>query len=94
MSADRVTEARGIALSGASGTGKSRAMTQLISRMWKQFADHELSDAAIVSLRVPSPATLKFVGQMVLKATLGRTTGLVHLGFGPLSIARTQSLIA
>lgn len=68
LSADRVTEARGIALSGASGTGKSRAMTQLISRMWKQFADHELSDAAIVSLRVPSPATLKFVGQMVLKA--------------------------
>ncbi|PRY74510.1 TniB protein [Yoonia maritima] len=68
LSADRITEARGIALSGASGTGKSRAMTHLISGIWKRFAEHDLPHGAIISLRVPSPATLKSVGQMVLRA--------------------------
>lgn len=68
LSADRITEARGIALCGPSGTGKTRATIHLNTRMRERFADQKLSDAAIVSLRVPYPATLKFVGQMVLKA--------------------------
>lgn len=62
------TDARGIALSGASGTGKSCAITQLIFRASKGLEGSETTGAAIISLRVPSPATLKFLGQMILRA--------------------------
>jgi hypothetical protein len=63
----RVREAHGIALLGASGTGKSWAIEQLIQRAQIRFREVELPDCAIISLRVPSPATLKFVGYMVLR---------------------------
>lgn len=64
----RTSEAHGIALSGASGTGKSAATAQLLSQTRAYLAGSSLPDATIISLRVPSPATLKFVGQTVLRA--------------------------
>ncbi|MBJ2153963.1 TniB family NTP-binding protein [Paracoccus sp. IB05] len=64
----RNAEAHGIALSGASGTGKSCAIAQLIARSRQDLAQSSLPSAAIISLRVPSPATLKFVGQTILRA--------------------------
>lgn len=63
----RAREAHGIALLGASGTGKSCAIAQLITKMHTKFGQDRLTDQAIVSLRVPSPATLKFVGHMLLR---------------------------
>lgn len=66
--AGRISEAHGLALSGPSGAGKTSAMVQLIvrSRKWLECSGHE--DTSIVSIRVPSPATLKFVGQTLLRA--------------------------
>lgn len=68
IAAGRSADAHGIALSGASGTGKSCAMAQLISRARIELAQTSCADAPIISLRVPSPATLKFLGQMILRA--------------------------
>lgn len=64
----RARDAHGLALSGASGTGKSAAITQLLKRSRQHLdrAGHE--DLTIVSLRVPSPATLKLVGLSLLRA--------------------------
>lgn len=66
--AERTSDAHGLALSGPSGTGKTSAMVQLAvrSRKWLERSGHE--DFSIVSIRVPSPATLKFVGQTLLRA--------------------------
>lgn len=66
--AGRTSEARGLALSGPSGTGKTSATVQLMSRSrkWLDGAGHQ--DFSNVSIRVPSPATLKFVGQTLLRA--------------------------
>lgn len=57
-----------MALSGASGAGKSAAVIQLLKRAreWLDAEGH--ADLTIVSLRVPSPATLKLVGQSLLRA--------------------------
>lgn len=68
ISAGRSADAHGIALSGASGTGKSCAMVQLIAAAQNELAASSSPDAMIVSLRVPTPATLKFMGQMILRA--------------------------
>lgn len=68
ITAGRTSEAHGIALSGASGTGKSAATAHLLSKMQAYLAGSSLPDATLISLRVPSPATLKFVGQTVLRA--------------------------
>lgn len=68
IAAGRSADAHGIALSEASGTGKSCAMAQLISRARTELAQTSCADAPIISLRVPSPATLKFLGQMILRA--------------------------
>lgn len=68
IAAGRSADAHGIALSGASGTGKSCAVAQLLATAHAELARSSLPDATIVSLRVPSPATLKFVGQMILRA--------------------------
>lgn len=68
ISAGRSADAHGIALSGASGTGKSCAIAQLIAGAQKELAMSSLPAATIISLRVPSPATLKFMGQVILRA--------------------------
>lgn len=68
IAAGRTTDAHGIALSGASGTGKSCAMAQLLNTARDYLSASSFPEASIISLRVPSPATLKFVGQMVLRA--------------------------
>ena len=68
IAAGRTADAHGIALSGASGTGKSCAMAQLLSSARQRLSISTHPQATIISLRVPSPATLKFVGQMVLRA--------------------------
>lgn len=61
----RVSEARGIALVGLSGAGKTTAIDRLIlSLNQKPDAD----TIPVISLRIPSPATLKYVGQTLLKA--------------------------
>lgn len=64
----RAREAHGMALSGASGAGKSAAVTQLLRRARESLDAAGHSDLTIVSLRVPSPATLKLVGQSLLRA--------------------------
>ncbi|MEE9452998.1 MAG: TniB family NTP-binding protein [Paracoccaceae bacterium] len=63
----QTSEARGFALIGASGTGKTTAINKLLS-----LHDAPNDDAAcqVISLSVPSPATLKYVGQTILH-TLG-----------------------
>ncbi|MCF6433859.1 ATP-binding protein, partial [Leisingera sp. MMG026] len=68
ITAKQTGEAHGIALSGASGTGKSAAVAHLIRRAQKSLETSNLREATIVSLRVPSPATLKFAGQTLLRA--------------------------
>lgn len=80
---DQHPEARGIAVVGLSGSGKSTA----IRRLFHKHSDLQLlSDgverADVVSLTVPSPATLKHVGHSCLNA-LGypirrdRTAGII-----------------
>lgn len=64
----RFSEAHGLALSGASGTGKSAAMAFLLDRARQRLVTTQHPDATIISLRVPSPATLKFLGQTLLRA--------------------------
>lgn len=68
IAAGRAPEVHGIALSGASGTGKSAAMTQLLARAREKLDRAGHADLTLVSLRVPSPATLKLVGQSLLRA--------------------------
>lgn len=98
IAAGRSADAHGIALSGASGTGKSCAVAQLIARAKAELAHSSCPDATIISLRVPSPATLKFLGQMILRA-LGynlsaELAGLVHLGSGPASAASAPGALS
>lgn len=68
MQTGRTSEAQGLALSGQAGAGKSAAISHLLTQESKRLADLGYGDSTIVSLRVPSPATLKFVGQMLLRA--------------------------
>lgn len=64
----RVNEAHGLALSGPSGAGKSAAIAHLLKSERGRLDTAGHGDATIISLRVPSPATLKFVGQTLLRA--------------------------
>jgi len=61
----RACEARGIALVGLSGAGKTTAIDRLILSL-NQKPDTDT--IPVISLRIPSPATLKYVGQTLLKA--------------------------
>ena len=67
-----VTEARAIALIGASGSGKTTAAKRLISSQPDLIFEDNVANTAgqceIVSVTVPTPATLKFVGQTTLEA--------------------------
>ena len=69
LEAGRTNEARGIVVIGNSGSGKSTA----ISRLFKKHEDLQVLHpgqvkAEVVSLSVPSPATLKHVGMSCLNA--------------------------
>ncbi|PTW39750.1 TniB family NTP-binding protein [Rhodovulum kholense] len=64
----RVNEAHGLALSGPSGAGKSAAVAHLLKSERARLDTAGHGDATIISLRVPSPATLKFVGQTLLRS--------------------------
>lgn len=68
LDAGRSSEAHGLALSGPSGTGKSAAMNHLLAGVGQQLSTPRHWDAPIISLRVPSPTTLKFVGYTLLRA--------------------------
>ncbi|MDP0927924.1 ATP-binding protein [Paracoccus onubensis] len=67
MDAGVVSEARGIALIGASGSGKTTAVNRLL-RSSSDLVLGGIDDIRcdVVSFPVPSPATLKFVGQTAL----------------------------
>lgn len=71
LDAGIVAEARAIALIGASGSGKTTAAMRLISTQADLVFDEtdgkETGQCEIVSLTVPTPATLKFVGQTTLE---------------------------
>lgn len=76
-------EARGIALIGASGSGKTTAVARLLSHSAGLGGDATKTPRKdVVSFQVPSPATLKFVGQTALEA----------LGY-PLRRERTEMII-
>lgn len=65
----RFREARGIALVGESGSGKSTAMRRLLRTLPADFLPDLKPEACpVLSFSVPSPATLKFVGQHGLQA--------------------------
>lgn len=64
----RVSEAHGLALTGSSGAGKSAATEYLLGNQSLRLSDEGFGDTTIISLRVPYPATLKFVGQTLLRA--------------------------
>lgn len=68
INAGRSSEAHGLALSGASGTGKSAAMVHLLGKVPRHLMAADHTEATVISLRVPSPATLKFVGQTLLRS--------------------------
>ncbi|MEP1611248.1 MAG: ATP-binding protein [Roseobacter sp.] len=62
-------EARGIAIVGASGSGKSTLAARLLTQHPDIQQPHaESQRAEIISLLVPSPATLKDVGSTILGA--------------------------
>lgn len=72
LAAGIVAEARCVALTGASGSGKATAAEHLFaSQPDLVLHDPDGPRLDLVSLQVPSPATLKFVGQ----------TALARLGF-------------
>ncbi len=69
IAAGVVYEARSIALIGTSGAGKTQAVERLEKTMPKPVnADPEQNICEFLSFIVPSPATLKFVGQTGLRA--------------------------
>jgi len=83
LEAGRSSEARGIVLIGNSGSGKSTAISHLFNRHPDlQLLTPGKVRADVVSLSVPSPATLKHVGLSCLNA-LGyplrreRTAGII-----------------
>ncbi len=76
-------EARGIALIGASGSGKTTAVNRLLRTYERPQETDQRSDICeVLSFTVPSPATLKFVGQ----------TGLQAIGY-PLRRDKTSQII-
>ena len=64
----RCSEATGISLIGASGAGKTSAINKLIQYTNGWLKDIGSGDMTLVSFRVPSPATAKYVGQTLLRA--------------------------
>lgn len=82
IAAGIVGEARSIAVIGASGSGKSTLVARLLSTTPGLVVDGADGRCDVISLRIPSPATLKSVGRAILEA----------LGF-PLKRERTADAI-
>lgn len=83
LAAGVVHEARGIALIGTSGAGKTEAARRLLKKLPAPTNKNlEENICEVLSFIVPSPATLKFVGQ----------TGLREIGF-PLRRDKTSQII-
>ncbi|RNF36078.1 AAA family ATPase [Paracoccus methylarcula] len=69
IAAGVIAEARCVALIGASGSGKTTAVRHLITTQTDLISnDPETGRMDVASLSVPTPATLKFVGQTTLAA--------------------------
>ena len=69
LAAGVVAEARCIALIGAAGSGKSTATGHLFAtHPYLMLRDPDGLRLDVASLQIPSPATLKFVGQTTLAA--------------------------
>ncbi|RJE82580.1 AAA family ATPase [Paracoccus onubensis] len=69
IAAGVIAEARCVALIGASGSGKTTAARHLITTLPEVVSnDLETGRMDVASLSVPTPATLKFVGQTTLAA--------------------------
>ncbi len=69
LSVGNSAEARGIVVVGASGSGKTTAIEHLIrNHIPEQTVVDDIPVAEVVSLRVPSPATVKHVGITTLHA--------------------------
>lgn len=69
MEDGRVTDLRGIVLIGRSGSGKSRAVSEMVRRSHNMILSDPMQEICeFISLQVPSPATMKFVGTAVLQA--------------------------
>ncbi|WP_421702755.1 ATP-binding protein [Aliiroseovarius sp.] len=83
LAAGVTNEARGIALIGSSGSGKTTAVKRLIRSLDSPLNENrEGTSCEVLSFPVPSPATLKFVGQ----------TGLQAIGY-PLRRDKTSHII-
>lgn len=69
LAENNVFEARGIAVIGGSGSGKTTAVDHLFRKHTvKEFKPDEIPPAELVNVRVPSPATVKYVGITTLAA--------------------------
>lgn len=64
----RTSEAHGLTLTGLSGTGKTTAMEQLMARSRASLDRAGHQSFSNISIRVPSPATLKLVGHALLRS--------------------------
>ncbi|WP_415922094.1 ATP-binding protein [Tateyamaria sp. SN6-1] len=68
LRAHRTQEADSLVLTAATGSGKTTAMRRLIKRANAQLRASDCSGGRIVSVIVPSPATLKSLGISILAA--------------------------
>ena len=68
LRAGRIQEADSLVLTAATGSGKTTAMRKLIKHANNQLSASDFPDGKIISVTVPSPATLKSVGISILAA--------------------------
>lgn len=68
LRAGRIQEADSLVLTAATGSGKTTAMRRLIRRATSELQASDFPEGKIVSVTVPSPATLKSVGISILAA--------------------------
>lgn len=68
LRAGRIQEADSLVLTAATGSGKTTAMRRLIRHANMQLQASDFPEGKIVSVTVPSPATLKSVGISILAA--------------------------
>lgn len=68
LRAGRIQEADSLVLTAATGSGKTTAMRRLISHANTKLHASDFPEGKIVSVTVPSPATLKSVGISILTA--------------------------
>lgn len=68
LRAGRILEANSLVLTAATGSGKTTAMRRLVQHSNAYLHASEFPEGRIVSVTVPSPATLKSVGISILAA--------------------------